>query len=331
MKLEYQDREILRSENLLEYDFQLPQDKTGKRLIIDLLTTKLYSDPVSAAIREIISNAFDANIEAGNPNSPIEVYLPTKDDLTLTIKDYGLGMGLDRIRDTYICLGQSNKRNSNDQIGAYGIGSLSPFAVTSQILIHTVSKGIEYEWLIYLNEDGIPTASLVKQVTNSDKPSGTSVSFKVGAGHIDYVNACVKSFSLFSNKPIKVFNFIEEHELFKCTETRLDFSNGRFISINFSERVKDPSTHHIADSNVQIIVLIGSVPYLIDYSFLADLDISLPILFTEKKNYSTYGISYTNIEEFLLSKFNSHDLNQHFLVLDVPIGTLKLTSSRVSR
>lgn len=45
------------------YDVKL--DASASQLIMDVLAT-LYDNPVEAAIREYVSNAYDANVEAGS-------------------------------------------------------------------------------------------------------------------------------------------------------------------------------------------------------------------------------------------------------------------------
>ena len=60
--------------------------------IFGILRNKLYSDKPLAIIREYCTNAFDAHIEAGIPERPIEVSFPTAFKNTLTIRDFGKGL-----------------------------------------------------------------------------------------------------------------------------------------------------------------------------------------------------------------------------------------------
>jgi hypothetical protein len=62
------------------------------------VVTDLYSDRELACIREYSTNALDAHIEAGI-TSPIEVTTPSALSPFLTIRDYGVGLDLEDIRD----------------------------------------------------------------------------------------------------------------------------------------------------------------------------------------------------------------------------------------
>ena len=87
--------------------------------LFDLLTSKVYSNPIAAAIREISTNAVDACIEAGVFPS-IDVHLPTTDEPFFSVRDYGLGMSPEIISDLYSTVGASSKRSSNQFNGCMG-------------------------------------------------------------------------------------------------------------------------------------------------------------------------------------------------------------------
>lgn len=66
-------------------------DKNAVNMVMDMLS-KLYNDPMCAAIREYVSNAYDANVEA-DATKPVELTLPcTENDGLLMVKDYGRGL-----------------------------------------------------------------------------------------------------------------------------------------------------------------------------------------------------------------------------------------------
>ena len=87
--------------------------------LFDLLTSKIYSDPMAAAIREISTNAYDACIEAGARPS-IEVHLPVVNEAYFSVRDYGTGMSPDTISTLYSTVGASSKRTSNYYNGCMG-------------------------------------------------------------------------------------------------------------------------------------------------------------------------------------------------------------------
>ena len=70
------------------YDVKL--DASASQLIMDVLA-KLYDNPVEAAIREYVSNAYDANVEAG-ATEPVHLHVPTEDEPYLQVSDTGNGL-----------------------------------------------------------------------------------------------------------------------------------------------------------------------------------------------------------------------------------------------
>ena len=70
------------------YDVKL--DVSASQLIMDVLA-KLYDNPVEAAIREYVSNAYDANVEADS-TVPVHLHVPTEDEPYLEVSDTGNGL-----------------------------------------------------------------------------------------------------------------------------------------------------------------------------------------------------------------------------------------------
>lgn len=100
-----------------------------------ILRDNLYQDKPLAVIREISSNAWDANREAGRGDMPIEVQIPTHLDPTLVIRDFGLGLPEEDVFGVYTQYGYSTKRDSNLLVGAKGLGCKAPFAYTDQFTV----------------------------------------------------------------------------------------------------------------------------------------------------------------------------------------------------
>jgi len=56
-----------------------------------LLSDGLYANKIQAVIREVSCNAVDAHIQAGTPDKPIMVTLPSALNLEFVVKDEGVG------------------------------------------------------------------------------------------------------------------------------------------------------------------------------------------------------------------------------------------------
>ncbi|WOL31405.1 hypothetical protein [Microcoleus phage My-WqHQDG] len=122
--------------------FQLGINEGDFKLAMDILMD-LYTDPIGSVVRELASNARDAMNAAGKHDLPIEVTLPTPLSPYLIIKDRGNGMTSEFLTHTYCKLLSSTKRDDNDNIGGYGIGSKSPLGYTDTYTLSTRVDGIE--------------------------------------------------------------------------------------------------------------------------------------------------------------------------------------------
>lgn len=122
-----------------------------------ILADQLYSNKIAAPIRELGSNAYDAHVEAGIPERPFEVSLPTQLSPYFSIRDFGPSMPHDRIMRHYVNMGGSDKHDKVDQVGAFGLGSKSPFAYTDSFQIQSFRDGQESYYVVAYNTDNIPT------------------------------------------------------------------------------------------------------------------------------------------------------------------------------
>lgn len=98
-------------------------DEANQRIIMNMLRSQIYSNPLDSAVREIISNGIDAHVAAGCPARPIVINTPNAFQECFSVRDYGHSMTPDIIKNIYAMLGSSSKRDSDTQIGCYGIGA----------------------------------------------------------------------------------------------------------------------------------------------------------------------------------------------------------------
>lgn len=135
--------------------------------IFGILRNKLYSNKPLAVIREYCTNAFDAHVEAGIPERPIEVSFPTAFKNTLTIRDFGFGLSEDDIYNVFASYGESTKRDTNDQVGMMGLGSKSAFCYVNDFTITSYHNGTKKIYLAYIDETNVGKISkLSEEPTN---------------------------------------------------------------------------------------------------------------------------------------------------------------------
>ena len=144
---------IKTSDEFQELEFGVRSEDMG--LILEILRSKMYSNPIGSICREISSNSRDANREAGNSN-PIEISIRDsiwlESDLVIAFKDEGLGISPERIGDVFVNYGASTKRNTNDQTGGFGLGAKTPFSYSDNFTIITIVDSIRYVYTAVIEE-----------------------------------------------------------------------------------------------------------------------------------------------------------------------------------
>ena len=95
MKIHHGGSSVVASHGVTsEANFQINASPQAFRI----LSSGLYSDKITAVLREIACNAVDAHVAAGKADEPIEVKLPTALDPSFYIKDWGTGSPTSRSR-----------------------------------------------------------------------------------------------------------------------------------------------------------------------------------------------------------------------------------------
>lgn len=147
-------------------------DPSASGIILDSLI-RIYTNPYVAALREYLSNALDSHREAGQTR-PVEVSLPTELSPMLIIEDWGTGMDSETL-DQYGQFGWSTKRDSNDDIGGFGLGSKVGLALTAQYTVRSVKDGKLSLAVIGRDADGNPEMSFITVDEDTDLPNGVKI------------------------------------------------------------------------------------------------------------------------------------------------------------
>ena len=94
----------------------------------NILSSGLYANKIRAIVRELSCNAVDSHVAAGKQDTPFDIHLPNTLEPWFSIRDYGLGLSHDQVINIYTTYFESTKTDSNEFIGALGLGSKSPFS-----------------------------------------------------------------------------------------------------------------------------------------------------------------------------------------------------------
>lgn len=207
------------------------------------LLSNLYTDPEYAVLRELVANGIDSHRQNGNPETPVEVTLPSIYSPYLVITDHGIGMSRDDLRKVFLSPLKSTKRGDDGTIGAFGIGSKSPYSVAGTYTMETVKDGrkvlIEYS----KTDDQTPDFTILHEA-DTDAPSGVKITVPVAPSNRWY-RAAERLFSTWLAGPVMVDGTLHDK---KMADPDSGFTH-----------LSGPVWHHESDKTMLHVVLGGIV------------------------------------------------------------------------
>lgn len=171
------------SGNMVTLNMGISDNAEDQLMILNVLSSTLYTDKPAAVLREYGCNAFDANVEAGKGDVPIEVGLPNKLEPSLRIRDYGFGMTEEQIANTFVKLGRSTKRNSNDFTGMLGIGSKAGFAYGDSFMVTSYTNGRKTVYNAF-RDKGAPRLACMLSASTTER-DGIEIKVPVRMEHFE--------------------------------------------------------------------------------------------------------------------------------------------------
>jgi len=232
----------------------ISENKLGK--LFDLLQSP-YSNPIGSIVRETSTNAWDAHVEA-EVTEPIVIYfgVDASEGFYIEFRDFGIGMDQDRIHNVYVNYLESTKENTNDQSGYFGIGSKSPLSYSDDYYVITRVDGIQYEYMIRKDTDGVPVITLIDQL---DTPDGNGTTVKL------YIKSSTDVYN-FAKECLSQLKYFEHVYYVNECGLPLGLSNNFKIikGDSFLLRLKPSSTvdmYEEYDSNADLDLCIGQVRY----------------------------------------------------------------------
>ena len=219
--------------------------------IVTILSSNLYSFPMTSFLRETVSNAIDSHVEAG-VNEPI-IITRTKDDIS--IRDFGTGISPERFENIYLNIGSSTKRESNDYIGSFGIGRFSCLSVSKLANITSFYNGKAYYYVMNMDIDQLHIDKIYELDTTEH--NGVEVKIPIEA---------------FDARELDCLSFIENVYV-ECNDNRNEYAIGEFNKrrIHTFNNFKT-ITYESRRGNGKTEILLGKIPYAVDYIGLWDPD-----------------------------------------------------------
>lgn len=175
-------------------------------LIFSIVSENFYSDIYGSIVRELASNCVDSHTEA-KISDPIIIkgYNDEGTDF-ISFIDVGVGLGPERFKEVYMKYFKSTKRESNEYVGYFGIGSKSPLGYTDSFEVITRFEGIEYHWVVGKSETGRPRADLLNSKETEER-NGTEVKIVIEPGDYEKFKIAVhKQLTYFDNIYVEGFD-----------------------------------------------------------------------------------------------------------------------------
>jgi hypothetical protein len=211
-----------------------------------ILSSGLYANKIKAIIRELSCNAFDSHVAAGKKDVPFDVHLPGALEPWFAVRDYGTGLDHDQVCNIYTTYFESTKTNSNDFVGALGLGSKSPFSYTDNFSVTAVKDGMKRIYSAFINEQGVPSIALLME-ESSDETNGVEVKFSVENRH---------DFYKFEDEAQSVYKYFK----LKPVISGRSFN---FSTIHYETKDVVPGIH-ITTERYQSMAIMGNIAYPID-------------------------------------------------------------------
>ena len=226
-----------------------------------ILSSGLYANKIRAIVREYSCNAVDSHTEAGNLNTPFDVHLPNALEPWFSVRDYGVGLDEQQVRDIFTTYFESTKSNTDDLIGGLGLGSKSAFSYTDNFTIVAVKGGMKRVYTAFINEQGVPSIAPMGEEPSND-PNGVEIRFAVEDAY---------DFRKF---------YEEARHVYKHFKLRPVVSGGigefKFIDPEYTDRDIVPGIHTFAAEGYRggyrrSVAVMGNIEYPLDVPGNADL------------------------------------------------------------
>ena len=252
-----------------------------------ILSDGLYSNKIRAIVRELSTNALDSHVEAGKADVPFDVHLPTELAPYFSIRDYGVGLSQEEVEDIYTSYFTSTKTDSDDFVGALGLGSKSPFSYTDNFSVTAIKDGIKNSYTSFITDDGIPAVALMDS-SPTDETSGVEVKFSVNSDdHWTFAGEAKTVYTMFEVEP----NFIgREVTVNKHKYTRENIIPG--VNLREYQRWDNDNVVVMGSIEYPLEPAKETIPEELHYLFKQGLEIRLPIGLVEMSA-SREGLSYT--------------------------------------
>ena len=238
-----------------------------------ILSSSLYANKIRAIIRELSTNAYDSQVAAGRADLPFDVHLPSTLEPHFAIRDYGVGLDRDEVEHIYTTYFSSTKSDSNDYVGALGLGSKSPFSYTENFSVTAIKNGKKLNYSAYVNEVGFPSIALMGE-SDTDEPSGVEIRFGVqAADYYKFLDEAVYVYRWFKVHPLisTNVNYVRKEIEYQTKDiipgihqAKIDYRNNSYAVMgNIAYPIQVPNSAEV----------LGELAYMLDCGLVIEFEI----------------------------------------------------------
>ena len=229
-------------------------DLDSAQVLMQMLSKNLYSDAIGSSIRETCSNALDSHRRAGVEKPIVVSFGIVNDNYEFSVEDFGLGLDDQDVENIISKYGKSTKRQSNIELGMFGLGFKAPLAYASTFYFVARKNGMERKYMMYEGED-TNTIDLLYEAPTTEA-NGVKVIIPVEyRDYYEFRNKINEQLAYFENV---YFNIKDVNNEFKILRTE---------DYQMSELNQDRNMH----------ICLDDVYYPLDFSKLGINYISFPV------------------------------------------------------
>jgi hypothetical protein len=302
MKTQVLANPLISSENM--QSSVMGMDAKGADMATYYLRDKIYSDKILAVVREYCCNALDEHKKHG-VNRAVDVGI-TKDGETNTffVRDYAKGLSEDNIRNVFGMYFRSTKSGGNDQIGGFGIGSKAAHSYTDTFYVKSYHDGkcTLYACALGGGNSGVPVGHILKVSETPSEETGLEVSLEIKN---------LTDYRVFADRAFDFVRHCSQMIVLHIPDTAPIFPDTPIYSI---ERNGFKFRFYNMNS--------GTTPF------------GRPVSFTpcgKEVRIAMGDVFYFNADFYLylnIAKGKGFLMNEHQIIVDVPIGRMTLPISR---
>lgn len=286
------DRDILQSGEFEQHSMGVAEG--SEAFIFNVLRNSLYTDKIGSPLREYIANALDEHVKANKIDVPVEVTFPTVFSNELRVRDYGFGLPDDKVIRFFSKYGASDKRESNNLIGAFGLGCKSAFAYTDSFTVVSYFDGTKTTFNLYIDETEVGKIAKLNAIP-TDEPNGVEIIIPVRSQDV----------GTFVSRGLALMKYFKTIPKIKGVASVPDFTREASPAAGTGWR-------YFGDNRGSVLIQ-GQIGYPIDVSQIGTI--------------AYYAADNATLAAGQIYEWE-HSLLTSGLEIEVPIGDVEVTASR---